>query len=146
MRYRTLFTLITLGCATLGFAEEQERSIPTSDDRVYCLSEMTAEGLLDLQENLSSSILVCPAGTFLPISLFLTGDFLEMSSECTSNHPLKIKKTFYLRIRNGDLEISFDGVEWGSWERKLTGALSVQIEMQGETPHLRVGGEFFERE
>jgi hypothetical protein len=139
-----LASALSMGLAGLGLAQHQPA---INADRLYDLTQISQEEVQQFLEHPSpSSILRCPEGSSLPLTFFLKGDLLELTSSGSVMYRLTIKQTFYLRLQEEQVFISMDGLNWKSWEEQLTGMIGVSLtHVQKEEPQLQLGAEVYLR-
>lgn len=115
------------------------------EERYYYLPEISEETLLEYFTNSPSSILVCPAGSTLPVSVMLNGDILSLELSEVSSITLKIKETLYLRLQNEQMIFSLDGTTWKDWLEMFVGEISIQLSVENAIPQLKLGAELNQR-
>ncbi len=141
MKSWILTNLLSLALVGRILAHDQQGSLSSqaTGDILY-LPYISQEEIQQFMDHPSDIILVCPQGTTLPLSFFLTGDLLELEKSDHAAYLLKIKQTFYLRCQEKALFISLDGLTWKTWQEMLTGMLSVNLSV-ADGPQLQLGAE-----
>jgi hypothetical protein len=140
----TFFNLVLAGWG-MAQLQSEELLIMQSEKSFYYLPQLSQEEIQHCLENLSSSILVCPEGTSLPLALFLKGDLVEIEPNIDPKYQLKIKQTFYLCYQNDQILISLNGSNWKTWQKMLAGLISLTIGVDERGPGLKLDVETYLR-
>jgi hypothetical protein len=113
-------------------------------NQVVTLSELTDENIESFtQGKLQDTIVKCPAGMVLPLTLSLQGEFLALKSEGESS--VKILKTCFVKCQGETYLFSLDGKSWKEFSEFFTGKLSAEFHNTNEGPFTHVGCELHQK-
>lgn len=90
--------------------------------------------------NMPYQSMVLPAGSTLPLSITMTGDFFEFEG-CSK---LVIKRSLFIKFIDTGFLFSADGITWKTFEEFSTGQLSAGLN-QGNTPTISLKLELNQR-
>lgn len=124
---RFIFTIFLLPLFLLSAAE---RVVDLRDVEEFCICVDDQEPVdkNTLEGDLEDLIIEVKAGTFLPLDLFLKGDFFKISGDAGSAVTLEITQTFFVKIRSDELLLSSDQEDWTSFEDFFTGELFLGVQ------------------
>ena len=135
---KIILALAATGCCLAGHCKQADQTA----DRYFYLPELSNDEIEQLlKEPGVHDVLVCPAGTRLPMNFLFKGDLAELESSKEGTHHLVLKHTFYLRLENEQILISLDGNVWKQWDELLTGMISVALTHSEGSPQLHLSGE-----
>ncbi len=124
---KKMMLVVAMGTAVL-FAGNQN---------VMTLSELTDENIESfMQGKLQDTIVKCPAGMVLPLTLSLKGEFLALESEGESS--VKILKTCFMKCVGETYLFSIDGKSWKEFPEFFTGKLSAEFHNTDKGPFARL--------
>lgn len=101
-----------------------------SDARVVRATEMGKEAFEQLTKASTNDFIVeFRSGDVIPLQFSAEGDLFEAAPNQLSS--LKIKKTFWLKIEEDKIKISFDGGHFSELKDAISGGLGVGLNNQG---------------
>jgi hypothetical protein len=107
------------------------------NQNVVALSELTDETIESfMQGKLQDTIVKCPAGMVLPLTLSLQGEFLALESEGGSS--VKILKTCFVKCVGETYLFSIDGKSWKEFPEFFAGELRAEFHNTDKGPFARV--------
>jgi hypothetical protein len=110
--------------------------------QVVNLTELTDAHIESFtQGKLQDTIVKCLAGTVLPLTLSLQGEFLASEGESS----LKILKTCFVKYVEETYLFSLDGKSWKEFSEFFTGKLSAEFHNTGKGPFAHVGCELHQK-
>jgi hypothetical protein len=113
-------------------------------NHVVSLSELTDENIESFtQGKLQDTVVKCPAGMVLPLTLSLQGEFLALESAGESS--VKILKTCFMKCLGETYLFSLDGKTWKEFSEFFTGKLSAEFHNTDKGPFAHVGCELFQK-
>ena len=108
-----------------------------ADQKVVSLSELTDENVESFTRGkLQDAVIKCPAGTVLPLTLSLKGEFLAIETE--GRPSVKILKTCFAKCVGEAFLFSLDGKNWKEFSEFFTGNLSVEFHNTDNGPFVGV--------
>lgn len=101
-------------------------------DQILNLKELNQKEIEGFsQGKLNDHILECSEGTYLPLKMVLTGEFLAVESAAETPLYLKILKTCYIRCEEKEnFLFSTDLEEWKEFSEFFTGRVNVSVKAQ----------------
>ncbi len=116
-----------------------------ADTTVVSILDINEDALVGLSEGKQPDlILQFPAKTKLPLSLFLTGDLVELVDFSTAN--VEVKKTFYMRKTNGHLFFSSNLTKWERFADFAGSNASFALEIEDGIPKVTAGTNLLQRD
>jgi hypothetical protein len=107
-------------------------------NQVVSLNELTDENIESFtQGKMHDTIVKCPAGMVLPLTLSLKGEFLASEGESS----LKILKTCFVKCVGETYLFSLDGKSWKEFSEFFTGNLNAEFHNTDKGPFAHVGCE-----
>jgi hypothetical protein len=129
--------LITMG----GLNQISADSTLTSEElqtatQIISLTDLTEELINDFsQGNTPDMIVECRAGTYLPFTMSLTGEFVALEGADETSLYLKLLQTCYVRcLGEGNFLFSTDLQQWKSHSEFFTGRVEVHVSLQDGVP------------
>jgi hypothetical protein len=109
-------------------------------NQVVSLNELTDENIESFfHGKLHDTVVKCPAGMVLPLTMSLQGEFLALESEGESS--VKILKTCFVKCLGETYLFSLDGKCWKEFSGFFTGKLSAEFHNTDKGPFAHVGCE-----
>jgi hypothetical protein len=101
-------------------------------DQILNLEELNQKEIEGFsQGKLGEHILECSEGTYLPMNIILSGEFLALESANTAPLYLKVLKTCYIRCEEKEnFLFSTDLQEWKEFSEFFTGRVNVSVKAE----------------
>jgi len=113
-------------------------------NQVVSLNQLSDENIESFtQGKLQDTIVKCPAGMVLPLTLSLQGEFLALESEGQSS--VKILKTCFVKCVGETYLFSLDGKSWKEFSDFFTGKLSAEFHNTDKGPFGHMGCELHQK-
>lgn len=107
-------------------------------NQVVSLNEITDENIESFtQGKMQDTIVKCPAGMVLPLTLSLKGEFLALEGHSS----VKILKSCFVKYVEEMYLFSLDGKSWKEFSEFFTGKLSAEFHNTDKGPFAHVGCE-----
>jgi len=123
---KSMLLVAGMGVAAV-FADPKIEMVNLSD-----LTEKTLESFT--QGKLPNTVIVCPAGTVLPLTLSLEGEFLSLESSEEFPAQVKIVKTCLVKCQGETFFFSLDGKNWKEFSEFFTGKLGAAFHTSDQGP------------
>lgn len=113
-------------------------------NHVVSLNELTDENIESFtQGKMHDTIVKCPAGMVLPLTLSLQGEFLALESKEQSS--VKILKACFVKCVGETYLFSLDGKNWKEFSEFFTGKLSAEFHNTDKGSFAHVSCELFQK-
>ena len=109
-------------------------------NHVVSLNELTDENIESFtQGKMQDTVVKCPAGMVLPLTLSLQGEFLALESKGQSS--VKILKTCFVKSVGETYLFSLDGKSWKEFSEIFAGKLNAEFHNTDQGPFAHLGCE-----
>jgi len=113
-------------------------------EQVVNLYDLTDENIESFtQGKLPDVVVKCPAGTVMPLTFSLQGEFLGLESAGHSS--MKILKTCFVKCHGETFLFSLDGKRWKEFSEFFTGKLNAEFHNTENGPIAHVGCELHQK-